>query len=110
MLFRSIEIRERLSQANPEAYEPDLAASLNNLGLLYSKTQRFSDSETYHLRELDIYERLSQTHPEVYEPDLAMSLNNLGNLYRVKKNSVGVKWVIALAVIIVIVAIVILLL
>ena len=108
--LRAIEIRERLSQNNPEAYEPDLAQSLHNLGCLYYETQRFDDSEVYYLRALEIRERLSQANPKAYEPYLADSLNNLAILYRAKKNSVGVKWVIALAVIIVIVAIVILLL
>jgi tetratricopeptide (TPR) repeat protein len=77
----SLDIYERLSQIHPDAYEPDLASTLNNLGNLYSDTQRFSESEAYHLRALEIRERLSQTNPDAYEPDLASTLNNLGLLY-----------------------------
>ena len=97
-----IEIYERLSQINPVVYEPSLAMSLVNLGLLYIVNQRFPEAEVYYLRSIEIYDRLSM------KKLLIMKLVILYQL--VKKNSVGVKWVIALAVIIVIVVIVILLL
>ena len=58
-----------------------MARLLNNLGFLYSKIQRFSESEAYSLRALEIYERLSQSNPETYESYLARILNDLGVLY-----------------------------
>ena len=42
---RALEVFRRLAQANPQAYEPDVVATLNNLAALYSDTQRFTDSE-----------------------------------------------------------------
>ena len=76
------EILERLAQSNPQAYEPDLARSYNNLAVLYSDTQRFAESEAMHKQALAIYERLAQSNPQAYEPDLALSYNNLASLYR----------------------------
>ena len=57
------EFRERLVQSNPQAYEPDLADSYNNLAVLYSDTQRFTESEAMHKQALAIHERLAQSNP-----------------------------------------------
>ena len=75
------EILERLVQSNPQAYEPDLAQSYNNLALLYSYTQRFAESEAMYKQALAILERLAQSNPQAYEPKLAGSYNNLALLY-----------------------------
>ena len=74
-------IRERLAKTHPEAYEADVANTLNNLANLYCNTQRFDKAEEYHLRALEIRERLAKAHPETYESDVADTLNNLANLY-----------------------------
>ena len=81
MYKQSLAIRERLAQSNPQAYEPYLAVSYNNLALLYSDTQRFADSEEMHKQAFEIYERLAQSNPQAYEPDLAQSYNDLALLY-----------------------------
>ena len=75
------EILERLAQSTPQAYEPYLAMSYNNLANLYSDTQRFSESEAMHKLALAIHERLAQSNPQVYESALAASYNNLAILY-----------------------------
>ena len=77
----ALAIHERLAQANPQAYEPNLAISYNNLGNLYQDTQRFSESEEMYKLALTIYKRLAQANPQAYESDLAMSYNNLAVLY-----------------------------
>ena len=79
--LRSINILKFLVQSNPQAYEPDLAQSYNNLAELYSNTQRFSESEAMYKKAIEIYERLVQSNPQTYEPDLATSYNNLAALY-----------------------------
>ena len=71
-----------LSKINPQKYEPALGDSYNNLGILYSDTQRFTDSEQMFNSRLEIYKRLAVTNPQTYEPALAISYNNLGVLYR----------------------------
>ena len=75
------EILERLAQSNPQAYEPYLAMSYNNLANLYSDTQRFSESEAMYKQALAVRERLAQSNHQAYEPDLAMAYNNLAILY-----------------------------
>ncbi len=71
-----------LSAANPNAYEPDVAATLNNLAVLYKDTQRFSESEAMFQKALKIQRRLATANPETYEPDVALTLNNLAILYK----------------------------
>ena len=72
----------QLSGANPEAYEPYVATTLNNLASLYRQTQRFAESEAMYQEALETYRRLATTNPEAYEPDVAATLNNLANLYK----------------------------
>ena len=78
----NLEALRELAQKNPEAYEPNLAAVLNNLGNLYGATQRFAEAEKSYIEARDLYRKLAQKNPEAYEPDLAAVLNNLGVLYR----------------------------
>ena len=76
----ALAIRRRLAEANPAAYEPDLAMSCNNLGVLLSDTNRLPEAEERYREALAIYRRLAEANPAAYEPDLAASCNNLGNL------------------------------
>ena len=78
----NLDICQRLAAISPYAYEPDLATTQNNLGLLYSDTQCYGESEEMYLSAVEIYQRLSVVNPQVYDPDLARTRNNLGNLYR----------------------------
>ena len=78
MCKQALAIRERLAQSNPQAYEPYLADSYNNLAVLYSDTQRFSDSEAMHNQALAIRERLAQSNPQIYETQLMESYYWLG--------------------------------
>ena len=72
-----------LVKSNPEVYEYRLAAICNNLGLIYSDTQRFDESEQIYKNALGIRKRLAETNPQAYEPELAASYNNLANLYSI---------------------------
>ena len=77
----NLDICQRLAAISPYAYEPDLAGTQNNLGVLYNNTQRYKESEKMYLSALKICRRLTAANPQVYEPDLAMTQNNLGLLY-----------------------------
>ena len=77
----NLDICQRLAAISPYAYDPDLAGTQNNLGVLYNNTQRYKESEKMYLSALKIYQRLTVENPQVYEPDLAMTQNNLGLLY-----------------------------
>ena len=77
----ALEIRKRLADANPQAYEPDFAICCHNLATLYYLTQRFTESEQMHKNALEICKRLADSNPQTYEPNLADSYNNLAALY-----------------------------
>jgi tetratricopeptide (TPR) repeat protein len=75
----------RLAEANPEAYLPrvGVAATLNNLGILYSVAERMKEAETAYLEAFSTFRRLAEADPEAYWPrvGVATTLNNLGILY-----------------------------
>ena len=78
------EMEQILSQAeadNWDALELDLAMTQVNLGVLYSDTQRFAESEAMYKSAIEVRERLAKVNPSAYEPDLAATQVNLGILY-----------------------------
>ena len=78
---KALEIGRQLASANPEAYRPAVAATLNNLAGLYSNIQRFTESEQMYKEALEIYRQLASANPEAYRPAVAMILDNLAVLY-----------------------------
>ena len=70
---------------NPQAYDSDVAQTLNNLAVLYKNTKRFSESELMYKEALEIRRRLAQSNPQAYDPDVAQTLNNLAHLYQKTK-------------------------
>ena len=74
------ELRE-LSKQNQEAYKPDVAMTLNNLGILFSDTNKLKQAQDYYEEALVIRQDLAKQNPEAYKPDVAMTLNNLGTLF-----------------------------
>ena len=77
---RALFIYRRLAQSNPEAYESDVAQTMNNLAGLYRSTQRFTEGETMYKEALEIRRRLAQSNPQAYELDVAQTQYNLGHL------------------------------
>ena len=80
MYLSVLEIYQRLSKQNPNTYEPGLAVTLFNLGLIKSDQMLYSESITSFEEALGIYKRLtekSSTYQEMYES----SLNWLSFLY-----------------------------
>jgi len=73
------ELRE-LSKQNPEAYKPDVAMTLNNLGNLLSATNELKQAQDYYEEALKLYQDLAKQNSEVYKPYVATTLNNLGTL------------------------------
>ena len=94
---RALDIYRGLTKDNPQAYEPDLASTLNNLAVLYKNTQHLAESENLYLEALESYKRLAKEKPRYrplyktkdknkekakdYKPDVARTLNNLALLY-----------------------------
>ncbi len=74
--------RRRLAEENPAVYQPDLAQTLNNLGVLYGDNpDRFADAESALKELVDIERELAEQNPTAYRPELAGALNNLGVFY-----------------------------
>ncbi len=71
-----------LAAVHPEAYLPDVAMTLNNLGNLQRNQHDFAAAAASYQEALAIRRTLAEAHPEAYLPDVAMTLNNLGNLQR----------------------------
>ncbi len=74
-------IERELAAQNPTAYRPDLATTLDNLGVLFRVTHRFADAEVAYKEATDIDRELAAQNPAAYRPNLALTLNNLGVLY-----------------------------
>ena len=71
-----------LSKKNPEAYKPNLADTLNNLGNLLHATNELEQAQSYYEEALKIRREFAELNPEAYKSSLAGTLNNLGNLLR----------------------------
>ena len=70
-----------LAKENLDAYTPDIAEALNNLGNLYNDMGKFSETEKAFTEALKIRRTLAEQDPDTYAPDVAMILNNIGTLY-----------------------------
>uniref|UniRef100_UPI0026E94A39 tetratricopeptide repeat protein n=1 Tax=Porphyromonas gulae TaxID=111105 RepID=UPI0026E94A39 len=75
-----LDIYKELAKKNPEAYNLDLAMTLNNLANVLSNNNEIKQAKDCYQEALDIYRALAKKSPEAYNPDLAMTLNNLGLL------------------------------
>jgi tetratricopeptide (TPR) repeat protein len=75
---RGVAPLRQLAATNPDAWLPDLARSLNNLGVRLSELGRRQEALAPTEEAVTIYRRLAASNPEAWLPDLAGSLNNLG--------------------------------
>ena len=79
---KALDIHRRLAKKDPAAFEPDLAASCNNLALLLNDLNQKEEAEQLYQEALEIRRRLAQKNPAAFEPDLADSCNNLAVLLK----------------------------
>jgi tetratricopeptide (TPR) repeat protein len=80
----SLKTFRELARKDPETYLPDVAMTLNNLGILDSAQDRMKEARKEYEESLKIYRKLAQKDPEAYLPNVAATLNNLGVLDRDK--------------------------
>ena len=76
-----LEKYRKLAESAPEAYLPDVAMTLNNLGNLHRNIGKHGDAEKEYGEALEIRRKLAASTPEAYLPYVATTLNNLGNLH-----------------------------
>src|SRR5664280_3418439 len=77
--LEAIDVYEVLRRTYTDPAE--VAATLNNLAVLYRDTQRMKEAEEAYREALSTYRELAQANPEAYLPYVATTLNNLANLY-----------------------------
>jgi hypothetical protein len=58
-----------------------VANILNNLGNLYSNTQRLGEAEGAYGEALELYRRLAEKHPSAFQPALGKALTVLALFY-----------------------------
>jgi tetratricopeptide (TPR) repeat protein len=78
----ALQIFREFAQKNPEAYLPDVATTLNDLGVLDRDQKRMEEARKELDETLQIRRELVQKNPEAYLPDVAETLNNMGVLDR----------------------------
>ena len=76
----AIAIYRELAAARPDCYRPDLAGSLNNLGIRFSELGRPADGLAPAMDAVETCRELAVAMPDRYRPDLAAALDNLGVL------------------------------
>ncbi|MFC4495361.1 tetratricopeptide repeat protein [Streptomyces ovatisporus] len=74
----AVEIGRRLVGQDPEAHEPDLAASLSNLGNRLAQVGRYDEALECAKEAVWIRQRLVSRAPDAQAPGLAQALSNLG--------------------------------
>ncbi|PDP56096.1 hypothetical protein CLI74_07155 [Porphyromonas gingivalis] len=75
-----LNVYKERAKKDTETYNPGLAMTLNNLGLLLSDNNETKQAQVCYQEALDIYRELAKKNPQAYNPYLAMTLNNLANL------------------------------
>ena len=81
-----------MSKQNPESYLPDLADSLNNLGILLQDTNELEQARACYEEVLEIHREMSKHNPETYRFAMAMTQQNVMRLYlRLEKKEVAEK-------------------
>jgi len=81
-LETALAIRQKLAQAQPGVYLPEVALTLNNLGAAHTNRRELDQAVAAYEEALAIRRELAEAQPGVYLPDVAMILNNLGIAYR----------------------------
>jgi tetratricopeptide (TPR) repeat protein len=73
----AVTVYRRLAGANPAAYEPDVAMSLNNLSVRLAEAGRREEGLAAIQEAVTVRRRLAAANAAAYEPALATALNNL---------------------------------
>ena len=80
IFMEALKIYRRLASANPEAYEPDVAGTLNNLAILQVHLSRYAEAEQNFMEALEIYERLEERYSGLYADKIKEIIETLQNL------------------------------
>ena len=78
----ALEIRRELAKKNRDAYLPDVATTLNNLGNLQSNNNDYSAAEASYKEALEIRRESAKKNRDAYLPNVATTLINLSIFYQ----------------------------
>jgi tetratricopeptide (TPR) repeat protein len=81
----ALQLRRALAESNPDAYNPNLAGTLNNLSNLHLNMGRFEEAEKAYTEALRLYRALAKKYPDAYNPSLKGVENNIEKLEQLKK-------------------------
>lgn len=81
MYLRSLQIYERLAEANPIQFEPELAGLCMGFGVFYMDNNRQKEAILILKKGLSIQERLAEKNQVIHLKTLAYLLINLGFAY-----------------------------
>ena len=79
--LKSLEIREKQSELNPEAFKFELAISLEAIGTFYGMSKNFGKGIDFLNRSISILRDLNEVDLDAFLFNLGKALNNIGNLY-----------------------------
>ena len=77
---KAVELYRGLAEASPQAYTPNLAASLNNLAIRLSAVGERNEALVAAREAVRLRRALAEASPQAYTRDLAMSLTNLADI------------------------------
>ena len=72
----AVRIRRRLVLARPDAFEPELAGTLNHLAVLLARSGRWEEALAGIGESVGVYRRLVLARPDAFEPELVGTLNH----------------------------------
>jgi tetratricopeptide (TPR) repeat protein len=73
----AVELRRTLAAARPDAFLPDLASSLNNLGIRLSALGRREEALAATAEAVELRRTLAAARPDAFTPDLAKQRQRL---------------------------------
>jgi tetratricopeptide (TPR) repeat protein len=73
----AVDLYRTLATRNPDAFQPDLATSLNNLGVRLSALGQREPALAATREAVDLYRTLATRTPDAFQSDLARSLDHL---------------------------------
>ena len=84
----ALKLYRRLAARSP-SIEPELAATLHNLGLRLAEAQRWDAAVEASTEAVSLRRKLALVHPDVFTPALATSLGSLGDISSAAAASTG---------------------
>lgn len=77
----ALSIYRQLSTINSQAFQPEIAKTLNNLAVLHNDIYNHSAAKKEFNESLSIFRQLANINPDIFLPEVANTLSNLAKLH-----------------------------